>query len=266
MEKSHFILASYLLFMSFIFSGQIYSSGPGQSPQHTIRLQNQKLTGAWKLIEKKDAAKKESAGSTSVMILSDGYFTEATYHEADKKFMGTRGGSYALKNGKLMETIEFNTFDSTNVGLSHTLTYQLNGNRLQLSGMRGNKKIDQTWERIEEKNTPLTGIWRIRERETPEGELVTIERGPRKTIKILSGNRFQWIAINTQTKEFFGTGGGTYTAKDGKYKEIIEFFSRDPKRVGMQLSFDFEVKGNDWHHKGVSTSGNKINEVWEKEK
>jgi hypothetical protein len=42
----------------------------------------------------------------------------------------------------------------------------------------------------------------------------------------------------------------------------IEFFSRDPKRVGMQVAFDYEVKSGDWHHRGLSTAGNKIYEVW----
>jgi len=46
---------------------------------------------------------------------------------------------------------------------------------------------------------------------------------PRKTMKILSGTRFQWIAYNVETKEFMGTGGGTYTTTNGKYTENIDF-------------------------------------------
>ena len=65
-----------------------------------------------------------------------------------------------------------------------------------------------------------------------------------------------------ETKEFSGTGGGTFTAKDGKYKEEIEFFSRDDSRVGMSLEFDFEVKDVDWYHSGLSSKGDPISEVW----
>jgi hypothetical protein len=110
----------------------------------------------------------------------------------------------------------------------------------------------------------LTGDWRIIEREQ-NGKMIPIQKGHRKTIKILAGSRFQWAAINTDTKEFFGTGGGTYTANNGKYTETIEFFSRDSSRVGNKLSFDFEVKDNNWHHKGLSSTGNKIYEVWTRE-
>jgi hypothetical protein len=90
----------------------------------------------------------------------------------------------------------------------------------------------------------------------------TVGDGPRKTFKILSGTRFQWIAMNTSTGEFFGTGGGTYTLKDGKYTENIEFFSRDSSRVGMTLTFDAKVDGSKWEHSGLSSKGDKIKEEW----
>ena len=76
-----------------------------------------------------------------------------------------------------------------------------------------------------------------------DGEIVKRDTsGPRKTMKILSGTRFQWIAYNTETKAFMGTGGGTYTTLDGKYTENIGFFSRDDSRVGASLQFDYELK------------------------
>jgi hypothetical protein len=78
----------------------------------------------------------------------------------------------------------------------------------------------------------------------------------------LSGTRFQWIAYNTETRQFMGTGGGTYSTKDGKYTENIDFFSRDNSRVGASLQFDFELKDNDWHHKGLSSKGDPIYEIW----
>jgi hypothetical protein len=81
-------------------------------------------------------------------------------------------------------------------------------------------------------------------------------------MKILSGTRFQWIAYNTETGQFRGTGGGTYTTIDGKYTENIEFFSRDDSRVGASLGFNFELKNGDWHHSGFSSKGTPLYEVW----
>ena len=81
-------------------------------------------------------------------------------------------------------------------------------------------------------------------------------------MKILSGTRFQWIAYNTESKRFMATGGGTYTTENGKYIEVIEFFSRDISRVGMNLEFDYNLNNGKWNHKGFSSKGNPINEIW----
>ncbi|MEL7147197.1 MAG: membrane or secreted protein, partial [Bacteroidota bacterium] len=85
---------------------------------------------------------------------------------------------------------------------------------------------------------------------------------PRKTMKILSGTRFQWIAYNTETREFKGTGGGTYTTENGRYTENIEFFSKDDSKAGISLQFDFEIVDGDWHHSGLSSKGTPIHEIW----
>ena len=85
---------------------------------------------------------------------------------------------------------------------------------------------------------------------------------PTYEMKILSGTRFQWIAYNTETMEFSGTGGGRYAADNGTYTEMIQFFSRDDSRVGAELSFQFERQGNDWHHTDSNSRGEPMYEIW----
>ena len=81
-------------------------------------------------------------------------------------------------------------------------------------------------------------------------------------MKILSGTRFQWIAYNTETKEFKGTGGGRYTTENGRYTEHIEFFSKDNSRVGAELGFDYALKEGEWHHSGLNSKGQPMYEIW----
>ena len=88
------------------------------------------------------------------------------------------------------------------------------------------------------------------------------QTGPRKTLKMLTGTRFQWFAINPETKQFSGTGGGTYSFENGKYTENIWSFSRDSSRVGAKLVFDGKLVDGKWHHSGLSSKGDKIYEVW----
>jgi len=127
---------------------------------------------------------------------------------------------------------------------------------------------EETWNRIDDgKPGLLFGAWLFSGRKTkPEDEIAPYTPGVRKTMKIMSGTRFQWAAYNTETKEFLGTGGGTYTTANGKYTENIDVFSRDNSRVGASLSFDMEVKDPHWFHSGKSSKGDPIYERWSKRK
>ena len=249
-----------LITLGFRFVSKENEAGKNQQPG-TAGVKA--LAGSWRLVKSDDPA--QSAPNV-VKIMVDGYFTAADYNLNRKEFKNAYGGTYTLDNGRLTENLEYSTADSTQVGSSQNYTVSTKGNTLQLKGIRNEKTVIETWERMDAGSSSMAGAWRIRERETEPGKMSVMQRGPRKTIKWLSDKRFQWAAINTETKQFFGTGGGTYTVKDGKYTENIEFFSRDPKRVGMSITFDHELKNGDWHHRGLSTAGNKIYEIWAKEK
>ncbi len=234
-------------------------------PPHraAARTAANELDGAWQLTSQLDGP----AGTSAVMIIADGRFTVAFYSQAARKFEGTYGGTCTASNGQLMVKTDFNTFDSSRVGKSGAWAYQQQNGKWQLSGAGGGGKVLETWEKLDEKaaGTSLAGAWQIRLRENEDGSMGEMKPGPRQTIKFLSATRFQWVAFNNATKQFFGTGGGTYTAKDGKYTETIEFFSRDPNRVGAQLGFDYVLEGTRWRHSGQSSAGKRINEVWVRE-
>lgn len=220
--------------------------------------------GAWILTSPTRKDKAAMPNATAVKIMEDGFFSVAYYDKAKKQFLGTYGGTYKLSDGKITEKYEFNTFDTTAVGKTATGSYTIMNDKMRLKGVK-EANATEVWEKIEAGQTasPLAGAWRISAREEQDGQMSPMYPGPRKTIKMLSGNRFQWIAFNSETAGFFGTGGGTYTTENGKYTENIEFFSRDSSRVGKQLRFDFDTKDGKWHHSGLSSTGNRINEVWQ---
>lgn len=226
------------------------------------QVQQAELAGAWKLTGGSAEFANLPEGATAVAMLEDGYFTVAYFSATAKKFIGTYGGTYSASNGNMTLTFEYNTLDDANVGNTSSLSYTLQNGQLHING-----NGQQTWAKIAPENTtmPLEGTWQITSRAGEDGKMSPMQRGPRKTLKILSDGRFQWIAFNTETKEFSGTGGGTYTAENGKYTENIDFFSRDSSRVGASLSFNFEMKDGKWLHSGKSSTGKAIYEVWERE-
>lgn len=212
---------------------------------------SQNTTGAW--TRNLDTA-------VQYLTVVDNYFTVATFNLDGKKFISTRGGTATVENGKMSGTIEFNTVDQAEVKSSYSYDVKRIENTLLLP-LEGNSK---KWIKVDEATESLAGNWRITGREQA-GTMTPIKPAARKTIKILSGTRFQWIAINMETGEFFGTGGGHYTFKDGAYTEHIEFFSRDASRVGASLSFKAEINNGEWHHSGLSSKGEKIHEVWSRQ-
>ncbi|QJW89205.1 membrane or secreted protein [Spirosoma taeanense] len=211
------------------------------------------LDGAWRATG--------ASGSAVVLTIMDNYLMQTTYEP--NRFIGTRGGVCQRTGDKLNLTVEFDSQDSSRVGQTESYQVTRQNGQLILQGPAGNR----TFSRLDEPTSqmPLAGLWRITGRANDAGQLSPMQRGPRKTLKLLTGGRFQWVAINPQAKQFSGTGGGTYVLKDGQYAETIDFFSRDNSRVGRSLTFNAEVNGSEWHHTGQSSTGSPVNEIWSRE-
>ncbi len=212
--------------------------------------------GAWKL--------NTADGNTVTMIIVDDYLVITEFSRERKLFGYTEGGTAALDGGHVVYTPEFNSRDSTQVGKVTRIPFSTG--KGQLSFSYGPFK---SWSLVDDAaGHAMAGVWHITERANGGvGPLVRIHQtGPRKTLKILSGTCFQWVAMNPAVKGFYGTGGGTYTAKDGKYTEHISFFSRDNSRVGAALSFNWSLENGKWDHSGKSSKGDPIHETWERVK
>lgn len=194
------------------------------------------------------------------MICSEKYFAVAIYDIKNKKFVGTHGGSYRVEGNEFIAVIEFHSMNPELVGKELRNQIQLKKGTLTFH----DKSENIEWKQIDNgKPGQLAGAWLITGR-VREGQMRKMTPGARRNMKILSGTHFQWIAYNVETKEFSGTGGGTYTTEDGKYTENIEFFSRDNSRAGKSLIFDFSIEDGNWRHKGFSSKGDAIDEVWTK--
>lgn len=218
----------------------------------------QSLEGAWKMTHQNG---QPVTDVEYIKIYQDDYFAFGAKNVADNHFIGAGGGPFTLEGNSYVETLDFFTLDPFQVGTNNKYKLDLVDGKIVISSeIKGNMLVE-IWEKIPAESDDLTGNWVITGRKR-DGEISRSTPGARRTVKILSGGRFQWIAFNSETKEFSGSGGGTYTAIDGKYTENITFFSRDDSRVGASLSFDYEVIDGEWHHSGLSSTGNPIYEIW----
>ena len=212
-----------------------------------VQADAKNLTGAW--------TTSAADGNQGLLIVTDEHFSITYYKSDPATFQFTGGGTWELlNNGSVKVLWEFHTQSKELVGQNQEVPVNIQTDVLSFG--------EERWQKADS-GTPgkLSGAWLITGREQ-NGEMGTMTPGARKTMKILSGTKFQWIAYNSETGEFSGTGGGSYTTKDGKYTEKIEFFSRDNSRVGASLEFNFELKDGRWHHSGKSSKGDPIYEIW----
>ena len=218
-----------------------------------IEIQAQNIVGAWEGSHTSDKGEEIK----TIVVFAEGFQVMTQFHAETGKFIMTNGGAWKLDGDTMTEFIEFDTASPDRVGTEVSFKVTIKENEMGIVGEKMKlKRIDAG------KPGKLQGAWlmsgRIRNGKTQTRDTSR----PRKTMKILSGTRFQWIAYNIATKQFMGTGGGTYTTIDGKYTENIEFFSRDDSKAGISLGFDYSFVDGNWHHKGFSSKGDAMHEIW----
>ncbi|MBV9988411.1 MAG: hypothetical protein JO301_12090 [Chitinophagaceae bacterium] len=206
------------------------------------------LNGAWGYTD---------PSGTTVLIFADNVFSVASYDVPGKKFNRSYGGVWHLEGDKLMRKIEWDSADSTRVGTELTETARIADGKLQLQPA-------EKWERLDNGGPgELAGAWiitgnynndKVSKRASPFF--------PRRTMKVLSGKYFHWIAYNLATRQFLNAGGGEYTTANGKYTESIGFFTKTAGSIGKSLVFDYSFVNGDWRHKGEKSTGGPLDECW----
>ncbi|HEA23054.1 hypothetical protein LCGC14_1170450 [marine sediment metagenome] len=190
------------------------------------------------------------------------YMVYTEYQQSPPKFIRTIGGFTSFEatpEMRLVVLLEFNSNYKKDSLRRLTIPIKIDGENLVLDWPF---KMTFTPLPVLKKKQDLEGAWLFATRGPDEGQERRGEENPRKTLKYLQDDRFQWIAYTTDTFEFFGTGGGTFSSQDGKYVENIDFFSKDDTRVGATLDFNYEIKDGDWHHTGENSKGEPLYEIW----
>lgn len=234
------------------YSFSYYSLG---APSDTISMHA--LEGAWEV----QTINGESLPHRGIMLIQAPYAFYTEFDVDAKTFVNAQGGMIDLQANKMSYTTEFNTGDPDQIGTNLSLEADIKGSQVTFRYALMGEEVTVVARRVDDGMGDLAGAWRITDR-MRNGAMQAMRLGARKTIKMITGSRFQWAAFNPETKQFSGTGGGRVTLANGTYTEHIEFFSRNPDRIGANLSFNYEVNGNQWTHSGNSSSGDPIKEIW----
>ena len=219
----------------------------------SLSASSQSLIGAWE----RNHISEDGEKLRSVVIFAEGYQVISIYKSKSGEFVYSNGGTWKLNGNMMTEKVEFDTGNAERVGEAVTFQVELTDSSLSIP------ESNWTFYRIDDGSPgELQGAWLMAGRVRDGNKQMRDTSGPRKTMKILSGERFQWIAYNTETKRFMGTGGGSYSTIDGIYTENIEFFSRDNSKAGLSLEFSYSIENNEWNHSGYSSKGDPMHEIW----
>lgn len=212
--------------------------------------QQASLKGAWGL---------ENSFGQTVLLITDQVFSLTQYNFMDKKFISSEGGTWRSDGNNIWLAYDWSSMDTSKVGKEIKVSVDLSSGLLNLG------LLNQPLKKLDQGNSgALKGEWIISGNYSND---VVSKRPspffPRRTMKILTGNHFQWIAFNVKTKEFFGTGGGTYTTTpEGKYAESIQFFTKAVTSIGKRVEFTYSFQDGDWRHKGQKSTGGPMDECW----
>lgn len=219
---------------------------------------SQTLNGAWQLIEKDQ----KPVSHEVIKLYSNSYFTYAAYKKDSGEFLEAGGGRFMYEFFNYREHYEI---DSTNPERSGTTTnYKavLENNILRITNLKTG--VVERWKKIDEAdNFEMTTCWRIHEKQDEgDADWRRIEYGPRKTLKMLTNNRYQVLALNSETGKFVGSSGGTWSNSGSTYTENVQFFSKDQSNVGKSLAFQRKYEDGLWYHTGRDTKGKVLMEKW----
>lgn len=219
---------------------------------------SQTLNGAWRLVEKN----KQPVAHEVIKLYSNSYFTSATYHKNTGEFLQATGGLYSLENLNYKEHLEIDSKEPEHSGTTNDYMASLKANMLTLINLITGEQ--ERWEKFDDAdNYEMAFCWRIHKKmDEGETEWRTIEYAPRKTLKMITNNRYQVLALNSETGQFVGSSGGNWTSTEDTYSEHVEFFSKDQNNVGRLLKFDRSFENGLWLHSGKNTKGELMMEKW----
>ncbi|MFN7273912.1 MAG: hypothetical protein ACK5VF_02380 [Bacteroidota bacterium] len=220
------------------------------SLSHTLFAQSTgMLQGAW--------VREENEEKTLILII-DQLISVAVYNEKDKKFLYTWGGAYVLHEGQLQLQYEWSSKDSNLVNTSASIPFIIKGNKLSLG-----ENLTELERGPAGPSGDLQGVWIISGTYT-DGVLNKRPNPflPRRTMKLIVGDYFQWVSYNVVTKKFFDAGGGRQTHVKGAYSEEIEYFTKATASIGKKMTFTYAIDGDGWRHSGKKSTGGQLDECW----
>jgi hypothetical protein len=114
------------------------------------------------------------------------------------------------------------------------------------------------WRKVKAKD--VTGTWKLLSYKEPRDSLFRRLEVGKECIKMNTDTHYSFAYYNPKEKTFDMAGGGRYTLIDGRYTEITEYFSLNPKLAGKSFTFELTINGDSLFQKSTEPQG--LQEYW----
>jgi hypothetical protein len=109
--------------------------------------------------------------------------------------------------------------------------------------------------------SPLDGAWELVSATFggPDRATSTVTPPQIRSLKVLNDGHFSFITVR-QDGSVVRSSAGRYSVSGNTYTETIDL-SNAPGDVGTTFTFEFQVVGDEWHHRG-GKADRRFDEVW----
>jgi len=202
--------------------------------------------------------------SRGLKVIANNLFAVVVYDRGNKTANLVFGGTSDTQGNTTKESLDFCAAEQQqNLGKSHTLTVQVQGDQMTLTGAGINgAKVNETWKRIapkEAQTSRFDGVWDI----AGGGPL-----GNDRSLRLIHSNHLLAINYDRNTKLLSWMHGSSLSVLGTTYKETIEFCTPGIQQtlIGKTQTLTAQLQGNQFRLTGALTNGGPIDEMWQRAK
>ncbi len=202
------------------------ATGPGWSPDPLI--------GAWSGQDSRDGRAIEV-----VVIFTAAHQVAVWFDPVDGEVVHTNGGLWSRSGTRVTEIVEFDSDNPGRVGSSVSFDVDLSDTELSIVGS------DMRLTRVDGGDQGrLEGAWLLFER-LEAGRWIASESSLR-TVRLMSGERFQQVVYDPESGRLVSTLGGTYVTGRDELVETVEFRRSPPNAGGPQVRYSLRQDAGNW--------------------
>jgi hypothetical protein len=130
-------------------------------------------------------------------------------------------------------------------------------------------EVNEVWNRIKLGDDQKTNTERVGQELLGTWESTLPPGAPKavRNVKHVTRTHWTWVTYDRENKMVLAAAGGTWSFKDGKYKEACEFATDDVLHErGKTTAYESKIDRGTWTMTGGADAGNQFVETWKRMK